>query len=99
MGRESIEGYLYALSFAYQSKSSDKWGPIPDIYQRNYSSVYGRWDYNFRKPRTGMLLDFIREFNVNCIERVLMIGDSEDDFFAASAAGCKFVNADTFFNR
>ena len=87
------------LAFAYQSKTSGKWGPTPDIYQENYSSVYGRWDATFRKPAPGMLLDFMREYKVNYAERVLMVGDSEEDLLAANAAGCKFMDAAVFFGR
>jgi len=86
------------LAFAYQSKSSGKWGPTPDIYQSEYHSVYGRWDADFRKPAPGMLLDFMREYKANA-DRTLMVGDSEEDLQAANAAGCRFVDAAVFFNR
>ena len=86
------------MAFAYQSKTSEKWGPVPDIHQRKYNSVYGIWSFNFRKPNPGMLLDFMREYNVGA-DRTMMVGDSEEDAAAAKRAGCKFVSADTFFNR
>lgn len=86
------------LAFAYQSKSSGKWAPTPDIYQSEYHSIYGRWDANFRKPAPGMLLDFMREYKVNA-DRTLMVGDSEEDSQAAATAGCEFIDADTFFGR
>lgn len=86
------------LAFAYQSKFSGKWAPTPDIYQKDYHSLYGRWDATFRKPIPGMLLDFMREYNVNP-DRTLMVGDSEDDSSAAIAAGCEFIDAAVFFNR
>ncbi len=86
------------LAFAYQSKTSGKWAPTPDIYQDEYLSVYGRWDATFRKPSPGMLLDFMREYR-SAPYRTLMVGDSEEDMLAASAAGCKFVEASNFFNR
>lgn len=87
------------LAFAYQSKSSSKWAPTPDIYQTEFCSVYGRWEATFRKPAPGMLQDFMREYRSSSFERTLMVGDSEEDLLAANAAGCKFVDAAVFFNR
>jgi len=86
------------MAFAYQSKASGKWAPTPDIYQAEFHSVYGRWDATFRKPAPGMLLDFMREYRANA-GHTLMVGNSEEDHLAAAAAGCKFVEANAFFNR
>ena len=94
------------LSFAYQSKTSGKWGPEPDIIDiktnhpdllRAYMySNYGEWSTKYRKPAPGMLLHFIDKYKA-MPDRTLMVGDSEEDRLAAESAGCEFVYANLFF--
>ena len=44
-----------------------------------------------RKPNPGLLIEqaFLRNIN---LQESLMIGDSDNDFFAAKNAGCNFLN-------
>ncbi len=55
-----------------------------------------RGDSALRKPKPGMLIDCIGDCNVPP-NRTLMIGDSDDDCLAASAAGCQFQWSAAFF--
>ena len=50
-----------------------------------------KYDCFCRKPNPGLLIEqaFLRNINLN---ESLMIGDSENDLFAAKNAGCNFLN-------
>ena len=51
---------------------------------------------NYRKPRPGMLIAAMRHFN--CLpEQTIMIGDRDDDMYAAHRAGTGFEWAKDFF--
>ena len=78
------------VCFAYQSKKSGEWGPVPEQSEK--------WDSFYRKPSPGMLLRAMKHADVSP-GLTLMIGDSEEDQLAAKAAGCLFERADTFFGR
>ncbi len=51
-----------------------------------------------RKPAPGMLLKLFDFFKVEP-SRSLFVGDMESDRRAASAAGCRFIPAESFFGR
>ncbi len=44
-----------------------------------------------RKPRTGMILDIIRKFNIDNVSNLYMVGDSLRDLIAINAVGGKPV--------
>lgn len=81
------------ICFAYQSKKSGQWGPIPDHKQND-----PRWRQDWRKPAPGMLNAAMSDMRVYPQE-TLMVGDSEEDRLAAEAAHCDFQWADDFFGR
>jgi len=86
------------LSFAYQSKTSGKWGPVPNdslITPRERDTI---WSPEWRKPAPGMLLAALADHNCDKSDAVF-IGDSDEDQEAAANAGIKFVHADEFFER
>lgn len=80
-------------SFAYQSKSSDNWSPVPAGITEAMSP---EWFPASRKPNPGMLLEAISD---NRAKSAVMVGDSEEDEAAARAAGIDFIHADDFFGR
>ena len=45
-------------------------------------------DCGCRKPKPGMLLRAVEDFNID-LSKSWMIGDSENDILAGKAAGCK----------
>lgn len=51
------------------------------------------WDIYHRKPQPGMLLLACKHFGVEPADAI-MVGDREEDFQAAEAAGCRFLSAD-----
>lgn len=81
------------MCFAYQSKDSGKWGPVPDE-----SLFANEWTTGWRKPNPGMLLAALEWA---CVDRkdAIMIGDSEDDACAAISAGIDFCWAKDFFRE
>lgn len=82
------------LCFAYQSKKSGQWSPLPDGTSENDPE----WNPQYRKPRPGMLLQAVREAGCSR-DTALMVGDSEEDRLAAESAGITFEWAATFFGR
>ena len=50
-------------------------------------------DCDCRKPKPGMLLKAAEDFNID-LQNSYMIGDSENDMLAGSAAGCKCIKID-----
>ena len=50
-------------------------------------------DCDCRKPKPGMLLQAAKDFNID-LGRSFMIGDSDNDMGAGSAAGCKCIRID-----
>lgn len=81
------------MCFAYQSKKSGQWGPIPE------NPFYPlAWQQDWRKPAPGMLLHAMHVAGARP-EQTIMVGDSEEDERAAKAAGCHFRHADDFFHR
>lgn len=50
-------------------------------------------DCECRKPKPGMLLKAAKDFNID-LEKSYMIGDSENDMLAGSAANCKCIRID-----
>lgn len=83
------------VCYAYQSKKTGKWSPVPVLIDsaNNY-----RWDREYRKPAPGMLRRAMHEAGVGA-RSTLMVGDSAEDEAAAQAAGCDFILADVFFGR
>lgn len=81
------------VCFAYQSKKTGKWSPIPVGHENDW-----QWLPDYRKPAPGMLLRAMRDLNISALE-TLMVGDSEEDEQAAFAAGCDFQWASSFFGR
>ena len=83
--------YPYFVCFAYQSKSSGKWAPVPDDDDPE-------WDAARRKPAPGMIYDAIRECGATR-QDTLFVGDRDEDRGAALSAGVDFKHAATFFKR
>lgn len=50
-------------------------------------------DCDCRKPKPGMLLQAAKDFNID-LSQSFMIGDSDNDMTAGSAAGCKCIRID-----
>lgn len=50
-------------------------------------------DCDCRKPKPGMLVKAAKDFNID-LYRSFMIGDSDNDMAAGSAAGCKCIRID-----
>lgn len=85
---------LYTLiCFAYQSKKSGKWCPVPEGHEDDW-----QWSPAYRKPAPGMLRRIMSEFHI-MPNLALMVGDGEEDKQAAEAAGCDFMGAWEFFGR
>lgn len=79
------------IAFAYRSKKTQQWAPIPPGKEDD-----PEWSPGWRKPNPGMLLAAMAGHDpVAC----LFVGDSDDDRLAAEAAGCPFQFADDFFGR
>lgn len=89
----NLEANTY-LSFAYQSKQSGKWNPMPLASETDLES----WRHDWRKPEAGMLLRAMSDFGVSP-EETLFIGDWSEDEEASNAAKCAFQHADIFFGR
>lgn len=81
------------MAYAYRQKKSGQFGPIPPQLS---DSPY--WQPNWRKPEAGMLKQAMTDYNV-APGQTLMVGDSDDDKAAATAAGCSFLWAKDFFGR
>lgn len=89
-GRADLDLRTY-ICYAYQSKKSGKWNPIPEGKENDW-----RWMPDYRKPAPGMLLKAMQDCNISALE-TLMVGDSEEDEQAAKAAGCAFAWSSNFF--
>lgn len=87
----NLEANTY-LSFAYQSRQSGKWNPMPLASETDLEF----WRHDWRKPEAGMLLRAMSDFEVSP-DDTLMIGDWSEDEEAALKAGCAFQHADDFF--
>jgi len=86
---------MICVSYAYQSKSSGKWGPAPDDAWTTL-----RWQISWRKPNIGMLHHIIEKYQLEYNGRtVLMVGDGDEDRQAAKNMGIDFIWAHEFFNR
>lgn len=85
------------ICFAYQA-SDGRWSPTPEeAYDRpGLPGLDPRWSVGWRKPAPGMLLQAMEDADV-ISERVLMVGDRDEDKLAAERAGCAFASADEFF--
>ena len=72
--------YLDAIYYCPHHPHKGYDGEVPEL----------KIDCNCRKPKPGMLLSAAKDFNIdlNCS---FMIGDSENDIKAGTAAGCKSV--------
>lgn len=79
--------------YAYQSKKSNKWGPIPEGKDDEFA-----WSPFCRKPSPGMLNTAMNMLMIHPGE-TLMVGDSDDDRLAAEAAHCDFQWAWQFFGQ
>lgn len=88
LNKLSLGEFAVYVSYAYQSKSSGKWSPSP--YDTN------EWRYDWRKPAPGMPLEAMKTVGVSPSDTI-MIGDSDEDKQAASAAGTDFMLAKDFF--
>lgn len=85
----SLDTVAIFISFAYQSKSSGKWSPIPDGAGRE-------WQESWRKPLPGMIYEAMEWYGQKP-ENTVMVGDSPEDKQAAQEVGIKFVWAEEFF--
>ena len=59
-----------------------------------------KFDCNCRKPKAGLLLQAAKDFNID-ISQSIMVGDSENDLKAGTAAGCRksfLINNDSMLN-
>lgn len=81
------------VAFAYQSKRSGKWGPVPLDGERD-----PRWAREWRKPDAGMLQQAMEDADVEKRD-MLFVGDSEEDEQAAATFGIDFIHAKDFFGR
>lgn len=79
------------ICYAYQSKKSGKWSPVPDGHEGDF-----RYFPEWRKPAPGMLGQAMIDAGIRA-EDTLMVGDSDEDFKAAMSAGCYFQWAYEFF--
>lgn len=84
----------YYICFAYQSKKSGQWSPLPE----GISPEDPEWRADHRKPAPGMLIRAMRDAQAQPTQTI-MVGDSEEDEQAAKVAGCSFQWADDFFKR
>lgn len=75
---------IVKICFAYQSKSSGNWGPMPKGHENDPF-----WSHEWRKPSPGMLDAIAREYRVTSME-TLFVGDRDEDKDAAFAFGCHF---------
>lgn len=83
------------ISFAYQSKTSGKWGPYPRL---KYTK---EWDIARRKPNSGMIQEIMsavgKVYDVHDRRQFMMVGDMESDCQAAADAHIGFMWAREFF--
>jgi len=86
--------WLIYVSYAYQSRKSQRWSPIP-IGVTQYKE---RWSIHWCKPNAGMLLQAMNDTGIPA-SKTLMIGDWEEDRIAAERALVDFVQADVFFTN
>lgn len=83
----------YALCcFAYYSEKKNKWADPPNGTPLDDP----RWRQDWRKPAGGMIEAAIMLAETTP-DRVLMVGDRDEDKEAAAAAGVEFVHRDVFF--
>lgn len=84
--------YPAYVCFAYQSKKSGKWAPAPDDAEDDDPE----WRHDHRKPAPGMIFDAIHDAGTTRA-KTLMVGDLQEDYDAAIAAGIEFQWARDFF--
>ena len=75
--------YIDALYFCPHHPDSGFEGEVKEL----------KFDCDCRKPKPGMLLRAAEDFNVD-LSLSFMIGDSDSDMTAGSAAGCKCIRID-----
>lgn len=75
---------LIKCCFAYESKRSGKWAPIPQGHEDDPF-----WSREWRKPHCGMLESAAREYGVTSMQ-TLFVGDRDEDEKAARKFGCHF---------
>lgn len=78
LGKEGA--YLDAIYFCPHHPHKGYEGEIPEL----------KFDCDCRKPKPGMLLQAAEDFNTD-LSQSWMIGDSQSDIEAGTAAGCKTV--------
>lgn len=81
------------MCFAYQSKQTGIWSPIPAGQENN-----PEWGMAWRKPKPGMLLAALDYYQCAPAD-ALFVGDWQEDREAAKAAGVPYIHADDFFKR
>lgn len=93
IGRREVAIYM---CFAYQFKSG-AWAPPPsEAYLDGESLLDRRWRQNRRKPEPGMLLAAMK-FADAIPERMLFVGNDDNDKEAARRAGCAYQDEEEFF--
>ncbi|MBQ2510517.1 MAG: HAD family hydrolase, partial [Erysipelotrichaceae bacterium] len=75
--------YIDALYFCPHHPDSGFEGEVKEL----------KIDCDCRKPKPGMLLKAAEDFNID-LSLSYMIGDSDNDMAAGSAAGCKCIKID-----
>ena len=85
--------YPVFVCFAYQSKKSGKWAPIPEGCEDD-----PEWQSSNRKPAPGMLFRAIKEIGSRR-DKTRYVGNGTEDRDAAANAEVPYQDADVFFGR
>ncbi len=85
--------YPVFVCFAYQSKKSGQWAPVPEGCEDD-----PEWLPENRKPNPGMIFRAIKELGSRRAA-TLFVGDSDEDRAAAANADVAFMDAREFFKR
>jgi len=80
------------IAYAYQTKKTRQWAPVPIEYAGQPA-----WSRAWRKPNGGMIQQAMVEHDVTNPQRVLFVGDREEDQGAAMAVGTGFSLAHYFW--
>lgn len=80
------------VAYAYQTQRTRQWAPVPIEYVGQ-----PEWSRAWRKPNGGMLQQAMLEYDISDPQRVLFVGDSDDDKGAATASGVHFALARHFW--